>query len=96
MKTRSEVLEYLRSSMDRFHTEYGVQRIGIFGSVARDEADTSSDIDVLVEIPEPTFDKYMNLKFELEEVFGSSIDLVLADTVKKRLRARIEGEVIYA
>ncbi|MHB1001725.1 MAG: nucleotidyltransferase family protein [Armatimonadota bacterium] len=96
MKTRSEVLDYLRSSMDRFHTEYDVRRIGIFGSVARDEAGLLSDIDVLVEITEPTFDKYMNLKFDLEEALGSSVDLVLADTVKKRLRSRIEGEVIYA
>ena len=55
-----------------------------------------SDLDVLVEMSEPTFDRYMDLKFELEEAFGASVDLVLSDMVKERLRPIIEQEVVYA
>ena len=96
MKTPSEILAYLRQSSERFSQLYGVRRIGIFGSVARGEGKEDSDLDVLVEMSEPTFDRYMDLKFELEDAFGTSVDLVLSDTMKERLRPIIEQEVVYA
>ena len=96
MKTASDILAYLRESRERFANRYSVQRIGIFGSVARGEVEEDSDLDVLVEMAEPTFDRYMDLKFELEEAFGASVDLVLSDTMKERLRPIIEQEVVYA
>jgi predicted nucleotidyltransferase len=96
MKTRDEILAYLRESRERFAQRYGVRRIGLFGSAARGEATEGSDLDVLVEMSEPTFDHYMDLKFELEDALGASVDLVLSDTVKERLRPIIEQEVVYA
>ena len=53
-------------------------------------------MDVLVEMAEPTFDRYMDLKFEIESVLGVEVDLVLAETVKERLKSVIEHEVAYA
>ncbi len=96
MKTKDEILSYLKVSRNRFAYMYGVQRIGLFGSVVHGKLQRESDIDVLVEMPHPTFDQYMDLKFELEDTLGMPIDLVLADTVKKKLRPVIEKEVIYA
>ena len=66
------------------------------GSFARDVPDQTSDVDILVELTEPTFDHYMDLKFLLEEQFQRPIDLVLADTVKPRLKPIISREVEYA
>ena len=96
MKAPDEILAYLRQSRERFAQRYGVRRIGIFGSVARGEGREDSDLDVLVEMSEPTFDRYMDLKFELEDAFGASVDLVLSDTMKERLRPIVEQEVVYA
>ena len=96
MKSRDEVLSYLRESREHFAGQYGVRRIGIFGSAARDEAGADSDLDVLVEMSDPTFDRYMDLKYELEAALGLPVDLVLAETVKARLRPVIEREVAYA
>jgi len=96
MKTADDILAYLRQSRERFAQLYSVRRIGIFGSAARGEAREDSDLDVLVEMSEPTFDRYMDLKFELEDAFGASVDLVLSDTMKERLRPIIEQEVVYA
>jgi len=96
MKTSDDILAYLRQSRERFAQLYSVRRIGIFGSAARGEAREDSDLDVLVEMSEPTFDRYMDLKFELEDAFGTSVDLVLSDTIKERLRPIIEQEVVYA
>ena len=96
MKTKDEILAYLSLSRERFARSYGVRRIGIFGSAARGEAGEQSDLDVLVEMSEPTFDRYMDLKFEIESALGAPVDLVLAENVKERLRPIIEREVAYA
>ena len=76
--------------------QFTVKRIGVFGSFARGDKRAGSDVDIIVELAEPTFDHYMDLKFRLEEVLQLPVDLVLADTVKPRLKPIIEREVIYA
>ena len=75
---------------------YTVTRIGLFGSYARGEQSLGSDVDIIVELAEPTFDHYMDLKFRLEDTLGRTVDLVIADTVKPRLKSIIENEVVYA
>lgn len=94
--TKDEALAYLRASAERFARDFGVQRIGLFGSVVRGDASQSSDIDVLVELEAPTFDRYMDLKFDLEKQFGVPVDLVMRETLKERLRPAIERETVYA
>ncbi|HXJ92169.1 MAG TPA: nucleotidyltransferase family protein [Terriglobia bacterium] len=75
---------------------FSVRRLGLFGSVVRGEHTGSSDLDFLVEFDKKSFDSYMNLKHFLEKLFGCKVDLVLADTLKPRLREVILGETIYA
>jgi predicted nucleotidyltransferase len=53
-------------------------------------------VDILVDLKEPTFDNYMDLKFYLEEILNHPVDLVIHDTVKPRLKPIIEQEVVYA
>lgn len=86
-------IEEIRSELTRRFT---VRRIGVFGSFARGSAGLESDVDILVELAEPTFDNYMDLKFYLEKILSRPVDLVMADTVKPRLKPIIEQEVIYA
>jgi len=71
-----------------------VCRIGLFGSFARKNAGPESDVDILVELKEPTFDHYMDLKFYLEELLQRQVDLVLHDAIKRRLKTIIEQEVV--
>jgi predicted nucleotidyltransferase len=75
---------------------FSVKKIGVFGSYARGGQRPVSDIDIIVELAEPTFDNYMDLKFRLEEVFQKNVDLVMAETVKPRLKPIIQKEAIYA
>jgi len=96
MFTQEKILELLNQKAEELKRNYTVRRIGLFGSRARNEADQESDVDILVDFVEPTFDHYMDLKFYLEKLFGGPIDLVIADTVKPRLKSVIKKEVIYA
>lgn len=75
--------------------KFGVKKLGLFGSVARGEGGGTSDLDFVVELERKTFDDYMGLKMLLEDVFRCPVDLVLANSVKPRLRARISQETIY-
>lgn len=91
-----KVLEWIAAMRPELERQFSVSSIGVFGSIARGEETSESDVDVLVELEEPTFRHYMDLKFLLEDTFGRPVDLVMADAVKPRLKPVIAREVIYA
>ena len=94
-RTRDTVLKTLEEEGQALR-RLGVRRLGLFGSVARDEGREASDLDFVVELDEKTFDRYMDLKLYLENLFDCSVDLVLADSIKPRLRSAILDEAVYA
>ena len=91
-----QIMEFLKTHKDEMARRFGVRRIGLFGSHARGEGTTRSDLDILIEMEQPGFDNYMDLKFYLEENLGMVVDLVLADSLKPRLKPIITREVAYA
>ncbi len=97
MLTSEEIIQKLEENGKKIK-EYGVKRIGLFGSYMRNEQRTESDIDILVEFEKgkKTFDNYMNLKFFLEELFGCKVDLVIIEAIKSDLRPYILGSAKYA
>jgi len=97
MLTSEEIIQKLEENGKKIK-EYGVKRIGLFGSYMRNEQRAESDIDILVEFEKgkKTFDNYMNLKFLLEELFGCKVDLVIIEAIKSDLRPYILGSAKYA
>lgn len=95
MLALAEVLRRLREHRDELQ-RLGALRLAIFGSVARGDAGPDSDLDLLVQLDRHTFDRYMDLKLYLEDLFGVRVDLVLADRIKPALRDRILAESIDA
>ena len=93
-RKREEVLKTLQENRTTIQG-FGVQRLGLFGSIARGEGTVVSDLDFLVELKRNTFDAYMDLKFFLEGLFHCSVDLVLSGSVKPALRDRILRETVY-
>jgi uncharacterized protein len=93
-----DALSLLRQHEAEIRERFGIARIGIFGSILRGEERPDSDVDVLVEFREgeETFDHYMDLKFYLEDLFKRRVDLVIKDSIKRRLRDPILREVVYA
>ena len=96
MLDSTEILDFLRRHRHELETRFSVSRIGLFGSVLHGTADETSDVDILVELANPTFDNYMDLKFFLEDHFKRPVDLVLADCLKPRIEPVITSEVSYA
>jgi len=96
MLKRDEILDFLKQHKKDLETRFSVRRIGLFGSVLHGSAGEKSDVDILVELANPTFDHYMDLKFFLEDRLGMPVDLVLADSLKPRIKPIITREVAYA
>jgi predicted nucleotidyltransferase len=92
--TRNQLIDAIRARGERLR-ELRVASLHIFGSMARDEAGPESDVDVLVDFEgPPSFDRYMDLKFFLEDLIGRPVDLVTRAAVRPRMRLAIEREAI--
>ena len=92
---RNDMVKVLQQQEADLRQRFAVQHLALFGSVSRNEATAKSDIDLLVEFAAPaTFDRYMDLKFFLEEVLQCRVDLVTEAALRPRLRAAIEKELI--
>jgi len=75
--------------------DYGVKRVGLFGSCVRGKMKEGSDIDILVEIKKDiSLLDFVGLKQKIEEVLGSKVDLVEYNTIKPLLRERILKEQV--
>ncbi|MEO0535012.1 MAG: nucleotidyltransferase family protein [Cyanobacteria bacterium P01_A01_bin.123] len=95
MLKRSAVLAALRQLKPILVKEYGVTRLGIFGSVARGEATESSDVDVVVEMSPDLF-RMVHLKSYLQESLQIPVDLVrYRPDMNNFLKQRIEQEAMY-
>jgi predicted nucleotidyltransferase len=94
---RKEALELLQS-YKRDHAEaLGIVRIGLFGSVARDEATDGSDVDVVIETERPNLFKLSRIRLELEELMHAHVDLVsYRDSMNTFLKEHIQYEAVYA
>src|SRR5262245_17816588 len=76
MLTRETIMQRLGESYPYLMTEYGVKRIGLFGSFAKGTADDTSDIDVIVEFQRPVGFKFIELVDYLEQLFGREVDVL--------------------
>jgi len=75
--------------------DYGVKKVGLFGSCVRGKMKEGSDIDILVEIKKDiSLLDFVGLKQKIEEVLGSKVDLVEYNTIKPLLREKILKEQV--
>ena len=98
---KEEILNKLRENKEKMK-EFGVKRIGIFGSYAKDMAGEKSDIDIIVEFErgKATFKNVCGLIDFLEELFGREVDILTPDGVEsiriKHVKEGIKREIEYA
>jgi uncharacterized protein len=76
MLNRETIIKQLRESYPFLSAEYGVKRIGLFGSFARGIADENSDIDMVVEFQRPVGFKFIELVEYLERLFEREVDIL--------------------
>lgn len=94
--TKNEVVTFLKNQKSFLQANYGVLKIGLFGSYARGEQLNSSDIDIAVELrKENKADNYFGLLHFLEDNLSKKIDLGIESKLKESIRKYIDKDIIY-
>jgi len=94
--SRDAVLVGLANHRIEFENRYGITKMGIFGSFARDQGRDDSDIDVVVEMRDPDILFMVHIKETLEKDFNRHVDVVrYRNKMNRHLKARIDREARY-
>ncbi len=93
MLTKEQVLELLREKYPYLVAEYGVKRIGIFGSYAKGVPDETSDVDIMVEFERPIGFKFVELVEYLEHLLGTGVDVLTPAGLQGIRVSRVAQEI---
>lgn len=94
--SRDKVLALLKTFMERQKSEYSLISLGVFGSFARGEVQSDSDVDIVFDTDAPNLFMTAMMKQDLEELLGRPVDVLqLRGLTNTRLKARIGKEAVY-
>ena len=96
MLKQKDCLQKLKAFKTDFGEKFGIIKLGIFGSVARNQNREDSDIDIIVEVKRPSLSLMYELHEALKAVFNSEVDLVrFRDSLRPLFKSNIQRDVIY-
>jgi len=95
MYTRDQIVNILRNKKPDLQTRYPIAELGIFGSYARGDNNSNSDIDILVDFNGRIGIGFIKLAHELEDLFQQKVDLVSRRAIKPRYLPFVEKNLIY-
>lgn len=98
MNTKQEILDFLKSNQTYIKKHYSLTKIGLFGSFARDEQRSDSDVDLLIEIENNTpniSDLKHSLSDYLAKAFGRNVDIAREKYLKPYAKKEILKDTIY-
>jgi len=93
VKTKQDVVARLVGNRTRIR-QFGVVSLSLFGSFVRDEAGDGSDVDMIVEFAQgaKSFDRFMELAFFLEDLFGRKVELLTPESLSPHIGDQILRE----
>ncbi len=84
-----------RDTILQLAEKYGFTNVRVFGSVARGEANDTSDVDILLDYYEPpTLIELAGLHRELEALLGRSVDIAIAKNLRERIYPRVMRDAV--
>ncbi len=99
MSHRAEVIKKIKEVYPFLAKEFGIKRIGVFGSVARQEENPHSDIDIVVEFNRPIGLRFVKLVEYIENLFDRKVDVLTQEGIRnirvKSVSSDIKKEIIY-
>jgi hypothetical protein len=89
------VLRTKREQILQIAARFGIQRVRVFGSVARGTDDEQSDVDFLVELaPDRSLLDLGGFLYEMRSLLGTDVDVVTEKGIRKRIRERVLAEAV--
>ena len=93
---KNEIITFLNINKEEMQRQYGVIKIGLFGSYVRGDANKESDIDIAVELKEQKiFRNFFALERYLKDNLNPNVDLGIESTIKPNVKRHILEEIIY-
>ncbi|WP_128894324.1 nucleotidyltransferase family protein [Longirhabdus pacifica] len=92
---KKDIEKILKEQKNHLYEHFFVNKIGLFGSYARNEHHSESDIDILVEFYKPVGFLFFDLKDYLESLFNKKVDLVTVNALKPILKQDVLNEVQF-
>ena len=94
--TRDEILQVVAQFYEENQAKLGIMRIGVFGSVAREQLTDASDVDVVVELASSDLLIMVAIKQDLEELLHRPVDIVrYREGMSASLKRHIERDAVY-
>ena len=91
----NELLQEKREEILRIASKRGAKNIRVFGSVARGEADSESDIDLLVDLePGRSLFDLGGLLMDLQDLLDHKVDIVTERGLRERIREHVLREAV--
>lgn len=95
--TQKEIIKKLKAYKENSEYNNKIRQIGLFGSFARGNIRSDSDIDVFVELQPAEMFTLIGIKYDLERIFRRKIDIVaIRQKMNKVLLNEIKSSGIYA
>ncbi|MGH6989952.1 MAG: nucleotidyltransferase family protein [Stellaceae bacterium] len=95
MSERDEILARLRAALPDLKRRYPIASLGLFGSIARNEANAGSDLDLLVEFERPvSLSLFLALEGELASIARRKVDLVSRPALKPFTRRHVMLDLV--
>ncbi len=95
MTSLSQIRYTLSSHKAEFSDRFAVKYLAVFGSYARNEQRSDSDVDILVEFDSPVGIEFIDLGDYLESILGLRVDLVSRNGIKPKYFSQIECDLKY-
>jgi len=97
--TKEDIIRILRANYPHLISEYGVKRIGLFGSYARNQPTETSDVDLVVEFDRPIGFRFVEFTEYLEHLLGKQVDVLTPAGLQgiriERIAKNIEENTVY-
>ncbi|HLP45278.1 MAG TPA: nucleotidyltransferase domain-containing protein [Candidatus Kapabacteria bacterium] len=96
LMNQEEVLNRLKQYKRQYAQKYGILQLGIFGSFARSQEQSTSDLDICIQTDTPNPFSIVRIKEDLENLFHLHVDIVrIRARMNSYLKERIDKEGIY-
>ncbi|EFI33388.1 DNA polymerase beta domain protein region [Desulfonatronospira thiodismutans ASO3-1] len=93
---RNNIFNTIKKYREKSGDEFGILRIGVFGSLAKGQENSASDVDVVVDLNKQDLFRIIGIKQDLEDILVLKVDVIsYRPGMNKFLKERIDQEAVY-
>ena len=94
MLNKEEAIEILKKELPYLKDKYGIKKIALFGSFAKEKQRNESDIDIIVEFERPIGLKFVELAEYVESILGRKVDILTPEGIKSIRVSSVSEDII--